>query len=79
MDLDKMTLKEARTQLQLLADWGREQMKLLIQERRETERKGGCFEADPGHVSGLLGLIAVYSGKYGFQIIETKHSLSSIS
>jgi hypothetical protein len=40
MDLSKMTLKEVQALLRLLADMEREEMELIMRERREAERKG---------------------------------------
>jgi hypothetical protein len=39
MDLSKMTLEEVQALLRLLAEWEREELELLMQERREAERE----------------------------------------
>jgi len=40
MDLSKMTTAEVEALLRLLAEWEREEMAVLMQERREAEREG---------------------------------------
>jgi hypothetical protein len=40
MDLSKMTLEEVQALLRLLPEWEREEMELIMQERREVEREG---------------------------------------
>jgi len=40
MNLDKMTRQEIEALLRLLAEFEREEMELLMQERREAEREG---------------------------------------
>jgi hypothetical protein len=39
MDLSKMPLEEVQALLRLLAEWEREELELLMQERREAERE----------------------------------------
>ena len=41
MDMSKMTRQEIEALLRLLAEWEREELELVIQERREAEREGG--------------------------------------
>jgi hypothetical protein len=46
MDLDKMTTEEVQALLRLLVDLETEDLALLLQERREAERRrGGCIDA----------------------------------
>ena len=40
MDLDKMTIAEVEALLRLLAEWEREEMAILMRERREAEMQG---------------------------------------
>jgi hypothetical protein len=40
MELDKMTTEEVQAVLRLLVDLEREDLALLLQERREAEREG---------------------------------------
>ena len=40
MDLSRMTRQEIEALLKLLAKWERDEMELLMQERREAEREG---------------------------------------
>jgi hypothetical protein len=40
MDLSKMTRQEIEALLRLLAEFEREEMELLVLERREAERQG---------------------------------------
>ena len=47
MDLDKMTIPEVEALLRLLAEWERRELMLLMLERREAEREGGCIDYKP--------------------------------
>jgi hypothetical protein len=47
MDPDKMTAREVRALMRLLAEWEREELELVKQERREAEREGCPIEDDP--------------------------------
>jgi hypothetical protein len=40
MDLSKITLDEVQALLRLLAEFEREELELLMRERREAEREG---------------------------------------
>jgi hypothetical protein len=40
MDLSKMTREEVQALLRLLAEWEREELELVMQERREAELEG---------------------------------------
>ncbi len=40
MPLSRMTLEEVEALLRLLAEWEREEMELIMRERREAERAG---------------------------------------
>jgi hypothetical protein len=40
MDLSRMTIAEVEALSRLLAEWEREELELIIQERREAERQG---------------------------------------
>jgi hypothetical protein len=40
MDLSKMTTAEVEALLRLLAEWEREELEMLSQERHEAEREG---------------------------------------
>jgi len=40
MDLSRMTLEEEQALLRLLADMEREELELIMRERREAERQG---------------------------------------
>ena len=41
MDLSRMTRQEIEALLKLLAEWEREELELIMRERREAEREGG--------------------------------------
>jgi len=40
MDMSKMTAYEVQRLLRLLAEWEREELELIMLERREAERQG---------------------------------------
>jgi hypothetical protein len=40
MELSKMTLEEVQALLRLLAEFEREELELIMRERREAEREG---------------------------------------
>jgi hypothetical protein len=43
MDLSKMTLEEVQALLRLLAEMEREEMELIMRERRVAEREGRLY------------------------------------
>lgn len=40
MDLSRMTIEEVEALLRLLSQWEREELELVVQERREADRLG---------------------------------------